>query len=43
VGNLIIREQIRKVIEEWNPFSLDDSVYSIESNEINKCIKGINK
>jgi hypothetical protein len=36
------REHIRKVIEEWNPFCFEESVYGIESYEIYKCIKARN-
>ena len=32
------RDLIRKVIEEWNPFSLEDSIYGPESYEIYKCV-----
>jgi hypothetical protein len=44
VLNLSVRElcHIRKVIEEWNPYGLEESIYGIESNEIFKCIRGNN-
>lgn len=46
MGHLSKRELesvlIRKVIEEWNPFSLEDSIYGAESYEIYKCVVGDN-
>ncbi|MEH7352124.1 hypothetical protein V7150_00905 [Neobacillus drentensis] len=39
---MIISEEIRKIIEGWNPYGLEDSIYGIESFEIYKCIKGSN-
>lgn len=33
---------IRKIIEEWNPYNLEDSIYGFESFEIYKCIIGRN-
>jgi hypothetical protein len=39
---LIISEEIKKIIEQWNPYGLEDSIYGIESFEIYKCIKGSN-
>lgn len=42
MGILIISEEIKKIIEEWNPYGLEDSIYGIESFEIYKRIKGRN-
>jgi hypothetical protein len=42
VGHLSEHELIRKVIEEWNPFFLEDSIYGSESYEIYKCIVSSN-
>jgi hypothetical protein len=42
VGILIISEEIKRIIEEWNPYGLEDSIYGIESFEIYKRIKGRN-
>jgi hypothetical protein len=42
VGILIISEEIKKLIEEWNPYGLEDSIYGIKSFEIYKRIKGRN-
>lgn len=42
MGILIISGEIKKIIEVWNPYGLEDSIYSIESFDIYKRIKGRN-
>ena len=42
-GNFDYKWRDKKIIEEWNPYGLEDSIYGIESFEIYKCIIYSNK